>query len=137
MIVDQLAVLSVKKFKKLYFHFSQKHYPTKHEIFLLISNAVMLCYWMCSRVCEMILCLSVRLSHHVTAAAAGLLLSATWSGDINRQWRQQMPRPSPVLPQHGAQQQMRAVSRLQLTYEAEDDLLMVVITHNNAYKTTT
>jgi len=85
----------------------------------------------------MILCLSVRLSHHVTAAAAGLLLSATWAGDINRQWRQQTPRPSPVLPQHGAQQQMRAVSRLQLTYEAEDDLLLVVITHSNAYKTTT
>jgi len=48
---------------------------------------------------------SVGLSHHSTAAAAcdaaGLLPSAVRAEDIDRQRR----------PQHGAQQQMRAVSR--------------------------
>jgi len=46
------------------------------------------------------------------SAAAGLLLCARWAGDIDRLLHAR--RSAAVAPQHGAQQQMRAVSRLQL-----------------------
>ena len=67
---------------------------------------------------------SVCVSHHWTAAAvsAGLLLSAMRAGDVDRQRRQEPGDGRPPAaaqqhgPLHGAQQQMRAVSRLQLTY---------------------
>jgi len=49
---------------------------------------------------------SVCLSHHSTAAAAGSLLSAVRAGDIAiNSGSRRAPQ------QHGAQQQMRAVSR--------------------------
>ena len=38
--------------------------------------------------------LSVCLSHRLTAAAAGLLLSALWAGDIDRQLAALAPRTS-------------------------------------------
>jgi len=42
--------------------------------------------------------------------AVGLLLSIVWAGDIDWQWH-----PPAAVPQHTAEQQIRAVSRLQLT----------------------
>ena len=44
----------------------------------------------------------------------GLLLSAVPAGDIDRQ-RRPAERPAAAAPQHGARQQMRAVSRCQLS----------------------
>jgi len=68
-------------------------------------------------------------SHHWTAAAvsAGLLLSAMRAGDVDRQRRQEPGDGRPPAaaqqhgPQHGAQQQMRAVSRLQPTYNSNNN----------------
>ena len=54
----------------------------------------------------------------IRKSAAGLLLSAVWAGDINRQRRPsgaRWQRPLSTAPQHGARQQMRAVSRWQPT----------------------
>ena len=45
------------------------------------------------------------------------------AGDVDRQRRQEPGdgRPPAAAPQHGAQQQMRAVSRLQLTYNSNNN----------------
>ena len=60
---------------------------------------------------------SVCLSHHATAAAAcgGLLLSAVRPGVVDRQQRRRAECQPAAAPQHSAQQQTRAVSRLQPT----------------------
>jgi len=56
-----------------------------------------------------------------------LLLSAVRAGDVDRQRRQEPGDGRPPAaaqqhgPQHGAQQQMRAVSRLQLTYNSNNN----------------
>jgi len=56
--------------------------------------------------------------------AAGLLLWARQVGDIDRLLHGR--RRSSTGPPHGAQQQMRAVPRLQLAYEAEQRYLLFV-----------
>jgi len=65
--------------------------------------------------------MSVRLSvcpiRSLQQRAPGLLLWARRVGDIDRLLHGR--RRSSTGPQHGAQQQMRAVPRLPLTYEAE------------------
>jgi len=60
-------------------------------------------------------------SHHspAHAVAAGLLLSAVSAGDVDRQRR------APA-QQQGLQQQTRAVSRLQPSYKAEHEVVIIV-----------
>jgi len=72
---------------------------------------------MWSRVYETVERPSVRPSHRSAAAAAGLLLWARRPGDIDRI----------DCCAVGAQQQMRAVSRCQLTREAEPSLVSVLL----------
>jgi len=60
--------------------------------------------------------LSVCLSHHSTAAAACGGFAAERRADVRyRLTAAAAGRPPAATPQHGAQQQMRAVSRLQPT----------------------
>jgi len=62
--------------------------------------------------CRASVCLSVRpVTRPPDAAAAGLLLWTRQAGDINRLLHSR--RSSAAAPQHGAQQQMRAVPRCQ------------------------
>ena len=71
-----------------------------------------------SRVCVTVRCPSVCLSHSLAAAAcAGFAAVGPAVGNIDRLLHGR--RRSSTRPQHGAQQQMRAVPRLPLTYEAE------------------
>ena len=59
--------------------------------------------------------------------AAGLLLSAERAGDIDRQQRRRTRKVPGAHQQHGPQQQqMRAVSRLRLTQEAEHRLVIII-----------
>jgi len=76
---------------------------------------------------RMSVCLSVP-SIDCARRAAGLLLSAVRVGDIDRQLRRaagayQQLRPGRCTA--GAQQQTRAVSHLQLTYEAEHRITVI------------
>ena len=57
-------------------------------------------------------CLIIRLPH---VAAAGLLLWARRAGDVDRQRRPPGAQQQHGAQLHGAQQQMRAVSRCQLS----------------------
>ena len=77
---------------------------------------------------DLCICPSARLSVYPSvspsnpphAAAAGLLLWARLPGGIDRLLHGR--RSAAAAPQHGAQQQMRAVPRCQLTWEAEHRL---------------
>jgi len=68
---------------------------------------------------------SVCLSHHSFAARRydGFLLCARPAENIGR--LRHGRRPAASAPQHGTQQQTRAVSRLQLTQEAEHGLVLL------------
>jgi len=79
----------------------------------------MLTLLVCGRVHLTVRCPSVCPTYRpLCATAAGLLLCARRAGDMGRSRR--------APQQHGVQQLMRAVSRCQLTYEAEHRLVLCV-----------